>query len=66
MMRFEMLKQLDVLLASKLIISMGQMFNDPEALQKHLEGEIPEEELQQINDAARREGHQPLSFSLKQ
>lgn len=65
-MRFEMLKQLDVLLASKLIISMGQRFNDPEALQKHLEGEISEEELQQINDAARREGHQPLSFSLKQ
>lgn len=66
MKRFDLLMQTDTLLASRLIIDMGRMFDNPEELQSHLEGDISEKELQQINAAALKEGRQPLSFSLKQ
>ena len=64
--RLDLFKQLDVVLASRLICALGKLFNNPEDLEKHLSGELAEEELQQINDAALKEGNHPLSFSFKQ
>lgn len=64
--RLDLFKQLDVVLASRLICALGKLFDNPEDLEKHLSGELAEEELQQINDAALKEGNQPLSFSFKQ
>ena len=66
MRRIDLLIQTDTLLTSRLIIHLGRMFDNPGELQSHLEGEVTEKELQQINDAARKEGRQPLSFSFKQ
>jgi hypothetical protein len=66
MRRIDLLIQTDTLLTSRLIIHLGRMFDNPGELQSHLEGEISEKELQQINAAALKEGRQPLSFSFKQ
>lgn len=66
MTRFELLKQLEVSLAAEIIFDLPDKFNNAEELKNHLCGELEEEELQQINDAAQNEGRQPLSFSLKQ
>ena len=64
--RLDLFNQLDVVLASRLICALGKLFDNPEDLEKHLSRELAEEELQQINDAALKEGNQPLSFSFKQ
>lgn len=66
MRRIDLLIQTDTLLTSRLIIHLGRMFDNPGELQSHLEGEISEKELQQINAVALKEGRQPLSFSFKQ
>lgn len=66
MTRFDLLKKTDSSLAASLILMLAKEFDDENKLKVHLEGEITEEELQQINDAARREGRQPLSRRLKQ
>lgn len=66
MTRLDLLKQTDSALAASLILMLAKQFTSEEELQEHLETEITEEELQQINDAAQREGCQPLSFFRKQ
>lgn len=66
MTRLDLLKQTDSTLAASLILMLAKQFASEEELQEHLETEITEEELQQINDAAQREGRQPISFSRKQ
>ena len=60
MRRIDLLIQTDTLLTSRLIIHLGRMFDNPGELQSHLEGEISEKELQQINAAALKEGRQPF------
>lgn len=60
MTRFNLLKQLDVSLASEIIFNLPRKFEDVKELDGHLREEITEEELQQINDAARKEGSQPF------
>ena len=63
MNRFDLLKQTDVDFAARLIIELGRMFFDnSEGLARHLEGEVTEEELHQINNAARKEGLRPIVF----
>lgn len=63
MTRFDLLKQTDIGLASRVIMELGKMFpDDSEALEKHLTTKITEDELQQLNEAARREGRSPLIF----
>ncbi len=63
MNRFSLLKQINTDLAARVIIDLGEKFhNNPEGLTKHLEGEITEEELHQINDAAHEEGLRPIVF----
>lgn len=66
MTRFELLKNLDVVFASKLMIELSKEFKDAKALADHLDKKIPEKELQRIVDAAQKEGYQPLSFSFRQ
>ena len=63
MNRFDLLKQTNTDLAARIIIEFGKRFHDnPEALVEHLEGKITEEDLHQINDAALREGRNPIVF----
>ena len=63
MNRFDLLKQVDISLAARLIVELGKMFQDnSEALEEHLSDEVTEEELPQINDAAQKEGKSPLVF----
>lgn len=59
---FDLLKQTEITLAAELILALGKSFDDPEDLQKHLENEVTEEELHEINHAARKEGKLPLIF----
>lgn len=59
---FDLLKQTDVKLAACVIIDWGKMFDNSEALEKHLKNEVTEKELHQINDAALKEGKSPLVF----
>lgn len=66
MTRYDLLKQTDISLGATIIFDLGKKFRSRAELEKHLEGEITEKELQQINDAALKEGNQPLSFSCKQ
>ena len=62
MNRFDLLKQVDISLAARLIVELGNMFQDnSEALEEHLSDEVTEE-LHQINDAAQKEGKSPLVF----
>ena len=60
------MKQLDVHLDSRLMIELSKMFPVVEDLERHLCVKLTKEELQQINDAAQKEGYHPLSFSFKQ
>lgn len=62
MNRFDLLKQVEIGLAARLIIDLGKMFNTPEALERHLQDEVTEKELHRINDAAQREGKSQLVF----
>ena len=64
--RFDLLKQCDIELASKLIYALGRKFEKSDDLKLHLLEFVTEQELQRINDAAHMEGYQPLSFSFKQ
>ena len=63
MKRFDLFKQVDVNLAAAAIVCLGQKFSDNEAaLVEHLNEEITEAELQQINAAAQEEGRLALIF----
>lgn len=63
MNRFDLLKQTNTDLAARVIIEFGERFHDnPEALVKHLEGKITEEDLHRINDAGHKEGLRPIVF----
>lgn len=66
MTRFELLKQLEVSFASKIIFEIVRNCEDQEELCNYLNEKISEKELQRINEAALEEGRQPLFFSLKQ
>lgn len=59
---FDLLKQTEIELAAKIIIILGQSFDNPKELKKHLEGKVTEEELHEINHAALKEGKLPLIF----
>ena len=61
--RFDLLKQVDINLAARSIVELGKMFqDDSKALEEHLLGEVTEEELHRINDAAHSEGKSSLIF----
>ena len=62
----DVFRQLDVKMAARIIKQLAEDFDTQEALETHLEKEVSEKELQEINHAALREGHQPLSCSFKQ
>lgn len=64
MNRFDLFKQCDISLAAELIYELGRMFDTAGELESHLHGEVTEKELQQINDAARKEGKSSLVFVL--
>lgn len=53
MTRFDLLRQTDINLGTTIIFDLGKKFGSREELREHMEKEITEEELQQINDAAR-------------
>ena len=55
MTRFDLLKQCDIELASKLIYALGRKFEKSDELKLHLLEFVTEQELQRINDAARME-----------
>lgn len=63
MKRLDSLKQVDANLAAATIVCLGKKFSDNEAaLVEHLNEEITEAELQQINAAAQKEGRSALIF----
>lgn len=64
--RFNILKQLELSLAARIIWELGKKTETPEEVEKILASEVPKEELQRINEAALLEGRQPLSFEFKQ
>lgn len=66
MKRFELLKKTEVYLAARIIFELGKKAKCPGDIEAVLISEISKEELQQINEAALREGRQPLSFERKQ
>ena len=63
---FDAVKQLELDNFCDLIYGTARSFSTQEEFKSALQNEIREKELQQINEAALREGHHPLSFSLKQ
>ena len=62
MTRLDLLGQCDISLASELIYVLGRKFDTVNELEKHLSYEVTENELQQINAAARKEGLLPIVF----
>lgn len=66
MTRFDLLMRCNISLAAELIYGLGKDFDSPEELEKHLREIIPDEELQEIKQAALHEGRYLLSFSFKQ
>lgn len=65
MTRFDLLKQLDIDLAAKLIFIVGRKYDNAEQVREHLAVEFTEDELQQMEAAARYDDH-PMSLSLRQ
>lgn len=63
---FDVVKQLELDNFCDLMFGVVQDIGTQEGLKDALQTEITEEELQRINGAALKEGHHPLSFSLKQ
>ena len=62
---FDAVKQLELDNFCDLMYGVARSFDTQEKFKAALRNEIGEKELQQINDVALREGHHPLSFSLK-
>lgn len=60
MTRFELLKQLEIHFASKIIFEIVQDCKTQEELCNYLNEKIGGKELQRINEAALEEGRQPL------
>lgn len=65
MTKFELLVQLDIKIASNMIYEISREFKTPDEIEKQLNNELTEKELQRINTAAQDENY-PLSFSFKQ
>lgn len=63
---FDMIKQLDLESASNVLYDSAKDSQNPLEFQKMLGRRMTKEELQRINNAALREGRQPLSFSGRQ
>ncbi len=63
MIVFEAIKQLELGVFCDVMYGIAKDSNTQEELKAALQTEITEEALQQINEAALREGYQPLSFS---
>lgn len=66
MNRYELLKKIEVHLAARIIFELGKKAKCPGDIEEVLISEISKEELQQLNEAALREGRQPLSFERRQ
>lgn len=64
--KYDLLIQLPVKNLAEMIHEMSKEFHSAREIEKILNMEVTENELQQINAAAQKEGHQPLSFSFKQ
>lgn len=62
MTAYDVVKQLELDNFCDLMYGAVNDIGTQEELKEALQTEITEDELQQINDAARREGHHPLSF----
>lgn len=60
---FDAVKQLELDSFSDLMFGAVKDIGSQEGLKEALQAEITEKALQQINEAALREGHHPLSFS---
>lgn len=63
MRMFDAIQQLELGVFCDVMYGMAKDFNTQDELKAALQEEIPEEVLQRINEAALREGYQPLSFS---
>lgn len=60
---FDVVKQLELDNFCDLMFGTARGFDTQEEFKAALQVEITEKALQQINEAALREGHHPLSFS---
>lgn len=63
---WDVLKQLEGDSVANILFGIVCESDTPEKMRDILNVEVTEEELQQINDAARWEGRQPLSFVGRQ
>lgn len=63
MRMFDVVKQLELDVFCDVMFGAVKDFNTQDELKAALQEEISEEVLQRINEAALREGYQPLSFS---
>lgn len=66
MTKYDLLIQLPVKTLADMIYEMSKEFHSAREIEKILNMEVTENELQQINAAAQKEGHQSLSFSFRQ
>lgn len=66
MTKYDLLIQLPVKNLAEMIHEMSKEFHSAREIEKILNMEVTENELQQINAAAQKEGHQSLSFSIRQ
>lgn len=63
MTAFEAVRQLDLNVFCEVIFGIAKDVATPDDLKEVLQTEMTEKALRQINEAALREGHQPLLYS---
>lgn len=63
--RFDLFKGMGSDMAAQMILDLAKRFDNREMLRDYISEAVSEEELRRIDAAAKKDGIQPLSFSLK-
>lgn len=63
--RFDLFKGMGSDMAAQMILDLAKRFDNRETLRDYISEAVSEEELRRIDAAAKKDGIQPLSFSLK-
>ena len=63
--RFDLFKGMGSDMAAQMILDLAKRFDNRETLRAYISEAVSEEELRRIDAAAKKDGIQPLSFSLK-
>lgn len=63
--RFDLFKGMGSDMAAQMVLDLAKRFDNREMLRDYISEAVSEEELRRIDAAAKKDGIQPLSFSLK-